>query len=120
MTNQPIDDIDTILPLTITHDQCAMIYNSCLTAFAHLFTDELITAITTDRDTARDFIQSLAYDPDASTETPADSLIAPYQLAIDFAYALENHDIYSDLCYALIDNDRLPSDFDPDALFLFN
>jgi hypothetical protein len=118
MTNQPIDLDDLNI---IDDDTTALYYNTFLAAFARLLPDDTILAITTDRTTARDFIASLAYDPDASTESPADAIIPAYQSHIDAFYALDDYDLYTDLIYAIIDADRaphLPADCNPLDLYL--
>lgn len=108
--------------LNILDDDATMLYYSTLlAAFARLLDDATILAITTNTATARDFIASLAHDPDAATETPADCLIAAYQHHIDSFFALDDYDLYSDLIYAILDADRadhLPDDIDPLDLFL--
>lgn len=117
MTNDiNLDDLNII-----DDDTTALYYNTFLNAFALLLPDATITAITTDTTTARDFITSLAHDPDASTESPADAIIAAYQSHIDAFYALDDYDLFSDLIYAIIDADRaphLPADFNPLDLYL--
>lgn len=115
MTNNT-DDLNIL-----DDDATSLYYRTFLAAFALLLDDATILAITTDRTTARDFIASLAHDPDAATDTPADAIIPAYQHHIDAFYALDDYDLFADLIYAIIDADRaphLPDDCNPLDLYL--
>lgn len=104
MTNE----LDNIL----SDDATMTIYTALLDALALNLDDATITAITTDAPRARDFIASLAHDPDAATDTPADAFIAAYQLIINDFFALDDYDLFADLIDRLRINDRLPADTD--------